>query len=74
MYGGPKTKELKEKHSFRLVGEAETGSWGGEDSRQSGGWQTQQGGRLWKGAGQAAASRPHKVVAGRPCGPTFAHR
>ena len=27
MYGGPKTKELKEKHSFRLVGEAETGSW-----------------------------------------------
>ena len=23
---------------------------------------------------QAAAGRPHKVVAGRPCGPTFVHR
>ena len=32
------------------------------------------GGRLWSRAGQAAASRPHKVVAGRPCNPTFARR
>ena len=30
--------------------------------------------QMWNGAGQAVASRPHKVVAGRPCGPTFAHR
>ena len=25
------------------------GSWGGEDTRQGGGWQTQRGGRLWSG-------------------------
>ena len=29
---------------------------------------------LWNRAGQAAASRPHKVVAGRHCGPTFENR
>ena len=52
----------------------QTGRRGGEDLRQGGGWRTQQGGGLWNGACQAAASRPHKVVGGRPCGPTFAHR
>ena len=46
------------------------GSWGREDSQQGSGG----GGRLWNGAGQAAVGRPQKVVAGRPCGPTFAHR
>ena len=50
------------------------GSRGGDDLQQGGGWWTQQGGRLWNGAGQAAASRPHKGVAGRPCGPIFEHR
>ena len=50
------------------------GSWDGEDSMHGGGWRTQQGGRLWNRAGQAAASRPHKVVVGRPCSPTFVHK
>ena len=50
------------------------GSWGRENLQKGGGWQTQRGGGLWSGAGQAAASRPHMVVAGRPCGPTFAHK
>ena len=31
---GLTTKELKKKHSFRLVGGVEMGSVGGEDSRQ----------------------------------------
>ena len=31
---------------------------GGEDLLQGGGWWTQQGGRLWNRAGQAAAGRP----------------
>ena len=48
------------------------GSQGREDSRQRGGWRTQRGGGLWSGEGQAAASSPYKVGAGRPCGPTFA--
>ena len=42
------------------------GSWGRENLQKGGGWQTQRGGGLWSGAGQAAASRLHKVVAGRP--------
>ena len=37
LYGSPTTKELKKQHSSRPVGVAETGSWGGEDSRQGGG-------------------------------------
>ena len=37
LYGSPTTKELKKKHSSRLVGGAETGSQGGEDW---GTWQT----------------------------------
>ena len=27
LYGSPTTKEVRKKHSFRQVGEAETGSW-----------------------------------------------
>ena len=46
------TKEMK-KHSSRPVGGAEMGSRGREDSQQGGGWQTKQGGRLWKKVGQA---------------------
>ena len=38
--GSLKTKELKKKHSPRLVEEAETGSWGTEDPQQGGGWWT----------------------------------
>ena len=49
------TQELKKKHSPRLVGGAEMGSWGREDGRQVGSW--------WTGA--------DKVVAGGPGGPTF---
>ena len=41
LYGSPTTKELKKKHSSRLVGGAETASWGGEDPWQGGGWRTQ---------------------------------
>ena len=44
----------------------------GRDGQQ--GLVDQGGGGLWNGPGQAAASRPHKLVAGRPCGPTFVHR
>ena len=40
LYGSPTTKELKEKHSTRLVGRTETGSWGGEDLGQGGSWWT----------------------------------
>ena len=38
------------------------GSRGREDLWQGGSWRTQRDGGLWKGAGQAAAGRPHKVV------------
>ena len=52
LYGSPTTKELKKKHSFRLVGRAEVGSQGGEDSWQGGSWRTRMGeleaGRLGK--------------------------
>ena len=34
MYGSLITKELKKKHSSRLVGVAEMGSWGREDAQQ----------------------------------------
>ena len=49
LYGSLTTKELKKKHSFRLVGGAEMSSQGGEDvqqevaggpGRQSSGWWT----------------------------------
>ena len=32
LHGSPKTKELRKKHSFRLVGGTEMGSLGGEDT------------------------------------------
>ena len=47
LYGSLTTKELKKKHSSRLVGGVETGNWGGEDSRQGGSWRT--------GTGEVAA-------------------
>ena len=40
LYGSLMTKELKKKHSSVLVGGAEMGSWGREDSQQGGGWWT----------------------------------
>ena len=40
LYGSPTTKELKKKHSPRLVGRAEMGSWGGEDMQTR--WQLNQ--------------------------------
>ena len=33
--GSPTTKQLKKKHSSRLIGGVETGSRGGEDTRRS---------------------------------------
>ena len=42
LYGSLKTKELKRKHSTRLEGRAETGSWDGEVSQRGGGWQSGQ--------------------------------
>ena len=42
------TKEIKNKHSSRPVGGAETGSLGGEDSCCSGGTKT---GGVWDGGG-----------------------
>ena len=49
LHGSLTTKEIKKKHSSRLVRGAETGSRGGEDSQQHGGWRTQRGGGLWNG-------------------------
>ena len=40
LYGSLTNKELKKKHSFRLVGEVEMGSRYREYARQDGGWQT----------------------------------
>ena len=40
LYGSLRTKELKRKHSSRLVGGEEMGSWGREDSQQGGCWRT----------------------------------
>ena len=58
------TKEIKNKHSSRPVGGAETGSQGREDSRGRGGTET---GGVWdKWAGSLTTSRP--------CCPTFVHR
>ena len=58
LYGSPTTKELKKKHSSRLVEGAEMGSLGGEDAQQGSSWKT-------------TAS---KAVAGGAGGPTFACR
>ena len=49
LYGSLTTKELKKKHSSRLVGRAEMGSWGREDSRHGSGWRTGVGGGWWRG-------------------------
>ena len=46
LYGNPTSKELKKKHSSRTVGEAERGSWGGEDAWQGGSGRTGLG-RCW---------------------------
>ena len=66
LYGNLTTKELKKKHSARLLGVVQTGSPGGEDSQQCSHWQT--------GADEAVAGGPGTVVAGRSGGATFACR
>ena len=43
LYGSLTTKELKKKYSLSLVGGADMGSWGGEDSWQGSGWRTAEG-------------------------------
>ena len=58
LYGSPTIKELKRKHSSRLVGGIEMGSQGREDSHQSSGWKTRAG----------------KAAAGRVGSPTFTSR
>ena len=50
------TKLIKKKHSSRLVGGAETGSRGGEDSHGSGGTET---GGVWDEWGRQSDHRPH---------------
>ena len=40
MYVSLIAKGLKENHTFRLVGGAEMGSWGGQDAFQGRGWHT----------------------------------
>ena len=42
LYGSLTTKELKKKHSSKLVRGVETDSQGGEDTWQSSGWRTGQ--------------------------------
>ena len=58
LYRSPTTKELKKKHSPRLVGRVEMGSQGGGNSQQGGGWRA--------GEGETAV--------GRSGGPTFVCR
>ena len=59
------TKEIKKKHSSRPEGGAEMHSPGRQDSWQRAQTQRQQDCGTNR-AGQAAADRPHKEVAGRP--------
>ena len=40
LYGSPKTKELKKKHSSRPIGGVETGSQDREDTQQGGSWRS----------------------------------
>ena len=54
LYGSLTTKELKKKHSSRLVGRGEMGSQGREDMQQGGSWRT--GWARWQLANWAA---PH---------------
>ena len=49
MARGSNTKEIKNKHSSRPGGAAETGSWGREDSRGHGGTET---GGVWEERGR----------------------
>ena len=74
LYGSPTTKEIKKEifiQTSRRGGDGQPGQRGLLERQ----WLTDlAGGGLWNRAGQAAASRPHKVVAGRPCGLTFTHR
>ena len=55
LYGSPTTKELKKKHSFRLVGGAEIVNQGREGERQGSIWRTEVGEVAAGGAGKAAA-------------------
>ena len=57
LYGSLTTKELKKKHSSRLVGRAEMGSWGREDSRQGNGYRTWVGESAADGEGSATFVR-----------------
>ena len=58
LYGIPTTKELEKEHSSRLVGGAEMGSLGREDTLKGSGWRTRAG----------------KAAAGGAGGPTFTYR
>ena len=49
LYGSPTTKELKQKHSSRMVGGEETGSQGGDNLRQGGSWTGRSG--SWQSGG-----------------------
>ena len=60
LYGSLTTKELKKKHSSRLVGGVEMGSW--PERTQ---------GKVVAGPGEVVTSRQGKAAAGRVGGPTF---
>ena len=74
-YGSPTTKELKKKHSLRLVGGAEMGSQGREDPWQGGGWRTEVG-NSWPSRQShifAQINQRNNWKQDRPCNPGFQH-
>ena len=78
LYGSPTTKELKKKHSSRLVKGVEIGSQGGEDSWQGCGWRMsghgsslQSGGShicMWINQEEQQGSETHQATQGSSAG------
>ena len=73
LYVSPTTKELKKKHSSRLVGGAEMGSQGGEEVWRGGGWRTRQG-RLVVPHSHADKPGETSGEQDRPQNPGFQHK
>ena len=68
LYGSLTTKELKKKHSSRLVREAEIGSLNGKDMQQGGSWQTG-----WSHTG-VQINQKEQLGSKTPRNPGFQHR
>ena len=67
--GSPTTKVLNTKYSSRLVGGAETDSWGTEDVQQDGGWQSGQSHiRLWINQEEQLGSETDHATQGSSAG------